>query len=770
MSETEAKESAETSESSQDLDPVEEPKQERRQRYVNARENRWPGECSRCGVRVAEREGEIFEGPLRLCCAACSLREGVKNDNGLKGRVEKLPLVSGGKEYNLLPFQLEDCKRLATTRALLVGSACGTGKTIQVAVASLRSDTLNLVFCPASVRENWVEEIRRWRADLDARSVANQVEFASGVTKWIGEPGRVVVCSYGLLPGSPCRGCRALKTRLRELRQWKENACLVCERDEQGIDHGVRTIKVGEKCMQCGNPTVKISAPRYTAKWYPACSHTKEAPHPPHADIRIDKKYLRLPFHPRGKDLNAWLAAGIRLPDRGRPPEGLELKPEHVKCKGCGQPNPMPAFDRPVVLIGDEAHAFKTPSAERTKNWRALRMSIWNASGSVFGLTGTPCEGKPLEFWEVLQSLGLARAAFGNWDNYYRIFQHWFENPKGQRVPPQGELRLELYQRLKKVQVRRLRKDVLKQLPPRQEIRINVDINEQMIHDVNEAVHRMLAVKRSWEDVQKGAFHDGARLLNPFVLQLTPDERQRRRMLYDTRVDYYFRERPWIMDHEIVEAVDEALTSKGQMPTIEELSRIRAMLSKAKIAAVKEWIEDREAEDEPVVLFSQHVGVLKKIAGDGDGGSARPGWECFHGGLSAKARQSMVKRFQSGEIERGLCVSLGAGGEGITLTRAAVCAFIDLSFNPAKNWQGESRLIRIGAERHDVNAAKKAIEDLGCTLCRMEGDRAIPCEEHKSSIVVVRFIAKHCVDQLVMKTLEEKEKLLAALDWEEEEK
>jgi SNF2 family DNA or RNA helicase len=256
--------------------------------------------------------------------------------------------------------------------------------------------------------------------------------------------------------------------------------------------------------------------------------------------------------------------------------------------------------------------------------------------------------------------------------------------------------------------------------------------------------------------------HHGVRLQDPFLPRLEPDERQRRRSLYDARVEYYYCERPWIADEEIVEAVEQALTSKGQMPTIDQLSRIRAMLSQAKVHAVQEWIKDREEEDEPIVLFSQHVSILKKIA-------VRPGWQCFHGGLTPKNRAVMVKEFQAGQIERGLAISIGAGGEGITLTRAAVCAFIDLSWNPAKNHQAESRLIRIGAERHDLEAAKKAIAESGCTKCVIVDGRATACPEHKTAITVVRFVAKHVVDALVMTTLKEKEALLTSLEWSEEE-
>ena len=78
--------------------------------------NKYPGVCYRCHTPVDPREGDVFEGPLRLVCAACSLREDVRDDNGLSVRMAQLPLKSEGKEYDLLPFQVDDCRRIASTR------------------------------------------------------------------------------------------------------------------------------------------------------------------------------------------------------------------------------------------------------------------------------------------------------------------------------------------------------------------------------------------------------------------------------------------------------------------------------------------------------------------------------------------------------------------------------------------------------------------------------------------------------------------------------
>lgn len=628
--------------------------------------NKWPGTCANCKQHVEPKGGELVENPIRVVCALCLLRSEVTED-GLRQRLETLPrklkLEDGTeKELNLLPFQVEDAWRTHTSRALLLAQQPGCGKTIVSAMGALRTDMLNLVFCPASVRENWKKEIELWRPDLAVETVLNQEEFAESIVTYQVENriGTVLVGSFGALPGSPCYGCQNLHARLVKLKK-------------EGRYHGSTRI---------------------------VCTHYgPDLPHPDEFECTVDKTKQKIPYSMRKTDIK-W------------------------------QVNPLPEIVRRVVLLADECHAFKTRDALRTKNFRAFRERIWAAGGHVYGLSGTPCEGKPGEFWEVLVSLGLERAAFSNWDNYYRIFKHWFDNPKGMRLPPNGELRKELHARLKPIQIVRRRKDVLSQLPPRIEEVIELEISEKTIREVDEAVHHMLAVRRAWEEVITGG--GPLRLLNPFESHLLHDERERRKQLYEQRVDDYFKKRPWDADTEVNQAVQMALTSKNQMPTIEELAKIRAMLSMSKIAAVQEWLSDREQEEEPVVLFSQHVSILKKIT------QGRPGWQLYYGGLTAKKRFEMVEAFQAGKIENGLAVSIGAGGVGITLVRARVCAFVDLNWNPAMNFQAESRLIRIGAEKHD-------------------------------SIVVVKFVAKHCVDRLVVQTLDEKAKLLEAFDWAEDE-
>jgi SNF2 family DNA or RNA helicase len=71
------------------------------------------------------------------------------------------------------------------------------------------------------------------------------------------------------------------------------------------------------------------------------------------------------------------------------------------------------------------------------------------------------------------------------------------------------------------------------------------------------------------------------------------------------------------------------------------------------------------------------------------------------GALSPFERADNVRRFQEGRL-RAILLTLGAGAEGLTLTRADTMLFMQRSFSPLRNTQGEDRIHRIGSEIHEA--------------------------------------------------------------------
>jgi non-specific serine/threonine protein kinase len=69
------------------------------------------------------------------------------------------------------------------------------------------------------------------------------------------------------------------------------------------------------------------------------------------------------------------------------------------------------------------------------------------------------------------------------------------------------------------------------------------------------------------------------------------------------------------------------------------------------------------------------------------------------GAVDVGGRQSAVQRFQAGHV-RVMLLTLGAGAEGITLTRADTMLFMQESYSTVQNRQAQDRIYRIGSEGH----------------------------------------------------------------------
>jgi SNF2 family DNA or RNA helicase len=106
-----------------------------------------------------------------------------------------------------------------------------------------------------------------------------------------------------------------------------------------------------------------------------------------------------------------------------------------------------------------------------------------------------------------------------------------------------------------------------------------------------------------------------------------------------------------------------------------------------------------EAEGEQVVVFAESRQLIELA-------SARLEKEKISHGLITGAilpaeRQNNVDSFQAGRLRVMLC-TMGAGGEGITLTAARIVVFLQRSWSLVKNKQAEDRVHRPGQDANKV--------------------------------------------------------------------
>jgi HJR/Mrr/RecB family endonuclease len=111
---------------------------------------------------------------------------------------------------------------------------------------------------------------------------------------------------------------------------------------------------------------------------------------------------------------------------------------------------------------------------------------------------------------------------------------------------------------------------------------------------------------------------------------------------------------------------------------------------------LREQLEELVDNEEKALVFSQYPGkTLREIEPDLE--DFEP--QMFHGQLSDRQRDRVVREFQEQDESKVLLMSVRAGGVGLTLTRANHVFHFDLWWNPAVARQAEGRAHRIGQQK-----------------------------------------------------------------------
>lgn len=298
-----------------------------------------------------------------------------------------------------------------------------------------------------------------------------------------------------------------------------------------------------------------------------------------------------------------------------------------------------------TTLVVDEAHYIKNSKAARSRSVRAISRVVRNSGGRVWLMTGTPLANKPPELWSILTAADLAIDAFGSWPNFVRLFGGVEINvPRPIILWPDGvtnkrTIHPSVPKMLERVMLRRLRQDVMSELPPREYKDIVVPLSSQT---------RRIA-DRVWSALKH---HSEEQILRDFDL----------------------------VGSEVVGILSAALRAIA-------LDKVPSMMA---------IVKDYEEQEEPLVVVSDYRAPIEELG-------RRLGWRAILGGDDPGAREAAWRGFQAGtygeEPARGLAMTIKAGGISITATRAAHMLMVDQSWNPSDNEQVISRLQRISQTR-----------------------------------------------------------------------
>lgn len=293
-------------------------------------------------------------------------------------------------------------------------------------------------------------------------------------------------------------------------------------------------------------------------------------------------------------------------------------------------------------VIADEAHNIKNRKAIRTRSLKKVKAAHKRA------LSGTPMINRPDELWSILHWLDPK-----TYSSYWRFFEQYVaykDSGYGYKIVFGPKNTDELKRELAPIMIRRMKMDVLQDLPEKYYSYRKLDMSPEQNRAYKEMKKDSLAwIEQMPEDVPLPA---------PTVLSQLTRLRQ------------------------FASAYCE-IDDEGSVIMSEPSSKLDALVDIIK-----------EANGQPVVVFSQFkqmVYLAEKRLTDKLGVNV----VTFTGDTSQASREKIIADFQAGKYDV-MLATIQAGGVGVTLHRASTVVFLDRAWSPAMNMQAEDRLHRIG--------------------------------------------------------------------------
>lgn len=285
-------------------------------------------------------------------------------------------------------------------------------------------------------------------------------------------------------------------------------------------------------------------------------------------------------------------------------------------------------------LILDEAQMVKNHASRGYKCARMLKAPF------KLAITGTPLENNLLELWSLVSLT--CPGLLGGREHFIDVFQHAVEKEKD------AEKLATLQRRMSPFLMRRRKEVVAKELPPKQEQVMELELHPK---------HRRLYDRRLQRERQK-------------VLGLVGDMQGNRFEIF----------RSLTLLRQL--ALDAELTGEGEAPS-------------AKLDALGDLLEEVVSEGHKVLVLSQFTRFLKKARDT----AASRGVESSYLDGSTRNRQTVIDTFRDGH-NPAFFISLKAGGFGLNLTEADYVVLLDPWWNPATENQAVDRTHRIGQTKN----------------------------------------------------------------------
>ncbi len=289
-----------------------------------------------------------------------------------------------------------------------------------------------------------------------------------------------------------------------------------------------------------------------------------------------------------------------------------------------------------AVQVLDEAQYIKTPSTKAAKAVKKI------ASSFRLALTGTPIENRLSELWSIFDYL---------MPGFLYSYQRFREEMEVPIMTERDDGKMERLKRMiRPFILRRLKKDVLKDLPEKIEENVFAKISGEQLRLYDAHVQRM---RLSLDSQSEEEFRENK-------IQILAELTKLRQICCDPAL---------LFEHYGGEA--------------------------AKTDVCLELIRDAVGSGHKVLLFSQFTSMLERLAWRLK--KAGIAYYMLTGAVRKETRMQMVESFETDEIPV-FCISLKAGGTGLNLTAADIVIHYDPWWNAAAQNQATDRAHRIGQQ------------------------------------------------------------------------
>jgi len=281
-----------------------------------------------------------------------------------------------------------------------------------------------------------------------------------------------------------------------------------------------------------------------------------------------------------------------------------------------------------ATVILDECHYIKNTKAGRTKAVQEIAKDI----KYVIAISGTPITNRPIEFFPALN---LVRSdLFPSFFMYGKRYCNAHKNKYGWDFSGSSNLD-ELHRILTETcMIRRLKKDVLADLPEKVQQVIPVEITN----------------RKEYNKVEANVIS-------------------------------------WIREN----FGDKAAKKASKAEALVTIEKLKQKAVEGKFEASLEWIKNT-LENGKLVVFATHTEIINRLMGE----LSEYNPVKIDGSCSSKDREDVVNRFQTDESCKVFIGNIKAAGTGITLTAAHTVVFLEFAWDPGSHSQAEDRIHRIG--------------------------------------------------------------------------